>query len=72
MIHSFARDVCKDAVHYFNPLDQKDIAQKIKQLVKDNKLQNELVEKGKKRVKKFETAKSRAEKYVKICDRIAL
>ena len=70
--YSFATDVCKDAALYFDPLDPKDIAKKIKQLIVDKSLQKELVEKGKKRIKEFETARSRAEKYVKICEQISV
>lgn len=64
--YSFATDVCGDAALYFDPLDPKDTAEKIKKLIEDKALQLELVEKGKKRVKKFETARSRAEKYLQV------
>ena len=68
--YSFAKDVCQDAALYFDPLDPKDIADKIKRLVAEKALQRKLVEKGKKRVKEFETARSRAEKYISICEKI--
>jgi glycosyltransferase involved in cell wall biosynthesis len=68
--YSFATDVCGDAALYFDPLDPKDIAEKIKKLVDDKTLQNNLVEKGKKRVKEFETARSRAEKYITLCENL--
>ncbi len=68
--YSFAIDICRDAALYFDPLDPKDIAEKIKRLVGDKALQQELVKKGNKRVKEFETARSRAEKYLEICQRI--
>jgi len=68
--YSFATDVCQDAALYFDPLDPKDIAEKIKKLVDDEALKSELVEKGKERVKEFETARSRAEKYIAICEKI--
>jgi len=66
--YSFAKDVCKDAALYFDPLNPEDIAKKIKQLIEDKSLQNELIEKGTKRLKEFETAHSRAEKYIEICE----
>ncbi len=69
--YSFATDICQDAALYFDPLDPEDIADKIKKLVSDKFLQKTLVERGKKRVKQFETAKSRAEKYISICEKIA-
>ena len=68
--YSFATDVCQDAALYFDPLDPEDIANKIKQLVTDKSLQKELIEKGKNRVKEFETARTRAEKYIEICENI--
>ncbi len=68
--YSFAKDVCQDAALYFDPLDPEDIAEKIKKLLDDKALQTELVEKGKKRVKEFETARSRAEKYITLCEKI--
>lgn len=68
--YSFATDICQDAALYFDPLDAKDIAEKIKKQVDDKVLQNELVEKGKKRLGSFETARSRAEKYVSLCEKI--
>jgi len=67
---SFAKDVCEDAALYFNPLDGNDIVEKIEMIYKDSNLYNELVNKGIKRVKTFETAKSRAEKYLEICNKI--
>ena len=68
--YSFATDVCKDAALYFDPLDPKDIAEKINKLASSKTLQQKLIEKGKKRVKEFETARTRAEKYVAICEKI--
>lgn len=68
--YSFATDVCKDAAFYFNPLNPEEIAEKIKTLAANKILQEELIEKGKKRVKEFETARTRAEKYIAICEKI--
>ena len=69
---SFAKDICLDAALYFDPLDPKDIAGKIIQLSKDKQLQQELLEKGTERLEHFETAESRARKYLEICERVAL
>ncbi|MDD2451124.1 MAG: glycosyltransferase [Sulfurovum sp.] len=69
--YSFATDVCQDTALYFDPLDPEDIAEKIKELVRNETLQDELVEKGRKRVKAFETARSRAEKYIALCEKLA-
>lgn len=66
--YSFAKDICQDAGVYFNPLDPKDISEKIKQVANDEKLRKELIKKGKKRIELFETAKTRAKKYVNLCE----
>ena len=68
---SFARDICGNAAEYFNPLDAKDIAEKIEKIITDGKRRENLVKEGYKQLNKFETAKSRAEKYLKICESIA-
>ena len=67
---SFAKDICQDAALYFDPLDPKNIADKIMELAEDQQLRSDLIEKGIKRLQHFETAQSRAEKYLKICEQI--
>lgn len=68
--YSFAKDICKGAALYFNPLEPEDIAHKIKHLVNDKNLQAKLIKNGNERLKKFETSKTRAEKYLEICENI--
>ncbi|RRS30907.1 MAG: hypothetical protein P794_05230 [Epsilonproteobacteria bacterium (ex Lamellibrachia satsuma)] len=68
--YSFAKDICEDAALYFDPFEPEDIVQKIKLLGSDRKMQEKLIEKGKERFKHFETARSRAEKYIDICEKI--
>ena len=68
--YSFTTDVCQDAALYFDPLDPKNIAKKIKYFIEHEALQKELIVKGKKRVKEFETARFRAEKYIELCENI--
>jgi glycosyltransferase involved in cell wall biosynthesis len=63
---SFARDICGDSALYFDALDPKDTANKIIMLMEDKKLQIELIQKGIKRLNTFETAQSRAKKYLDI------
>jgi len=46
-------EVCGDAAYYVDPTDVKQIAQAIKRLVTDENLRNELVAKGRKRLKYF-------------------
>lgn len=66
--YSFAEEICKDAALYFDPLDPKDISEKIIELINSKKLQKLLKENGKRRIQNFETARSRAKKYLKICN----
>jgi glycosyltransferase involved in cell wall biosynthesis len=46
-------EVYGDAAHYFNPLDVNDMAEKIDEVLTNESLRNELIEKGKARVKKY-------------------
>jgi glycosyltransferase involved in cell wall biosynthesis len=66
----FAKNVCREAALYFNPLNPEDIAEKIIKLSEDKNLYETLVEKGKKRVSELETSESKAEKYLKIFENI--
>ena len=68
--YSFATDICQDAAIYFDPLNPEDIVKKIQTLIKNKTLQKELITKGKNRLEKFETASSRAKKYLDICEKI--
>lgn len=68
---SFAKDICQNAALYFDPLNPKDIANKIIKLSIDQQFQKELILKGVERLQHFETAESRAIKYVEICEKIA-
>jgi glycosyltransferase involved in cell wall biosynthesis len=63
---SFATTVCHDSALYFDNLDPKDIAEKIKEVFHNEKLYNDLVNKGKKRLTIFNNSRGQAEKYLKI------
>lgn len=67
----FASTVCKDAALYFDPMDPNDIAEKIIIIVKGEKIRQELINKGNERLKDFDTASSRASKYLQICKKIS-
>lgn len=64
--YSFARSICGDAAEYFDPLNPRDIAEKIIKIVNNQKRYNELADLGKKRVVTFPTAKARALQYLEI------
>lgn len=51
-------EVNGDGAHYFDPLNTADIAAKINDVLTDRKLRNSLVQKGKKRVQKFDWQKT--------------
>lgn len=63
---SFSHSICDEAALYFNPTDPLDIILKIKEIATNKSLYQELIKKGEKRLESFETATSRAEKYLKI------
>ena len=67
----FATDICRDAALYFDPVNPADIAEKIVRLVNDEELQNDLIQKGKKRLNDFLSARQRTEKYLEICRTIS-
>lgn len=66
----FAKDVCKDAALYIDPLDPDDIANKIIDLSEDYELYLSLIEKGQKRIVELETSESRAVKYMNIFHKV--
>lgn len=66
----FATDLCQDAAMYFDPLNAQAVAESIIQISTDKQLQASLVKKGIKRLQTFETPKSRAQKYIELCERI--
>ena len=68
--YSFAKEICGNAALYFDPLNPKDIAEKIIRLVNDKKFKLQLIKNGKIRINHFETSRSRAEKYLKILDKL--
>lgn len=64
----FAKSVCGDAALYFDARNSIDIASKIEQLYKNRNLWLDLARKGSLRFKSFDTAKSRAQKYLDFCE----
>lgn len=66
--YSFAIDICGNAAYYFNPIDENDIASKIVEFVTNESLRRKLIEFGNEQLNQFETAKSRAEKYLALCE----
>lgn len=67
---SFAREVCKDAALYFDPMNIVDIANKIELMVSDINLRKELINKGKEQLNFFHSPHVRAVKYLELCMKI--
>jgi glycosyltransferase involved in cell wall biosynthesis len=67
---SFAHTVCGDSALYFDNLSPEDAAQKIKKLFHNESIYNDLVEKGKNQLLKFDSSREQAEKYLEICNQI--
>jgi glycosyltransferase involved in cell wall biosynthesis len=64
-------EVYGDAAHYFNPLDVNDMAEKIDEVLTNERLRKELIEKGKTQVKKYSwkhMAEQTLEVYKKVLD----
>jgi glycosyltransferase involved in cell wall biosynthesis len=66
----FAKTVCNDAAIYFDPLNPKEIARQIIELSQDRIKIEEIVKRGKERLATFDTAETRARKYLELCRKI--
>lgn len=62
----FATDVCGDAALYCEPLNPASYASAIAKLIKDKRLYNLLIERGKERIQYFGTSLDRTNKYLDI------
>lgn len=67
----FARSICGEAALFFSPQNAADAAKVIIKLIQNKILQKELIEKGKERLKHFDSPKERARKYLEICEKYA-
>lgn len=67
----FARSICGKAALYYRPQDPLAAAEKILQLIDNDPLKAKLVKFGLNQLDKFDSARTRAEKYLKICKEIA-
>ncbi|MEG1854772.1 MAG: glycosyltransferase [Acinetobacter sp.] len=63
---SFAHSLCGEAALYYNALDALDAATKIKLLIENKSIADNIVSNGFKQLKKFDTPKQRVEKILKI------
>ncbi|WP_125717071.1 glycosyltransferase [Pseudoalteromonas rubra] len=65
--YSFARSICQDAAVYFDPLNARDIADKIIELALDKEKQLNLISNGLNRLSDFDSPQSRFNKYINEC-----
>jgi len=66
----FAHSVCGNAALYFEPMNPKDIADKIEILLNSEDLKEDLIVKGNKQIKQFGTAEKRAKQILELCNNI--
>ena len=66
----FARAVCGDAAVYFDPQSPASIGEAIYSLASSEALRSEMIERGRKRLETFETATTRAQKYIEILEKL--
>jgi len=64
----FARGICGDAGLFFEPMNGADAADKIKMLIENPALYEELVAKGKKELQKFDSPSERAYKILQLAE----
>lgn len=69
---SFAKTVCENAALYFDNSNPEEIANKIKNLFHNEKDIENLVKKGRERLKVFDNSRGQAKKYIEICREISL
>ena len=68
----FARSICGEAALYYKPKDAQEATEVIIKLINDLKLKETLIKKGSEQLNKFDSARARAEKYLKICKEISI
>jgi len=66
----FARSICREAALFFDPMNAKSAADQIIQLIRDVELQKDLISKGKRQLKTFDSPRDRAEKYIALCEKL--
>ena len=66
----FARSICGEAALFFEPMNAKSAADQIIRLIGDVELQKNLISKGKRQLKTFDSPRDRAEKYIALCEKL--
>jgi len=66
----FARSLCGDAALYYSPVDAEDLGEKIVRIAGNAALRQDLIEKGKEQLQKYDTFAERARKLIEILEKI--
>jgi glycosyltransferase involved in cell wall biosynthesis len=69
--HSCAKEILEDSAHYFDANSTEDLARAIKEMIENDKLREDLIEKGYRQVRKY-SWKGMAEKTLEIYRSIKL
>lgn len=64
----FARSICGEAALFYEAKNTKAAADQIERLIKNKELQKDLVTKGKKQLRVFDSPQERARKYIELCE----
>ena len=67
---SFSRSICQEAAFYFNPYDGKETAFLLNHFIDNPALREELITKGRIRLKEFGNGYDRAKSYLMLCEDI--
>lgn len=68
----FARSICGEAALYYEAMNPISAANQIEKLINDEVLQKSLVLKGKVQINNFDSPRQRANKYLQLCEQIAV
>ena len=66
----FARGLCGDAAEYYSAIDAQSCADAIYKVATDDGIRRRLVSNGKEQLKKFDNSQQRAEKLIKLVERL--
>lgn len=67
----FSTELCGNAACYYNPVDVEDAANALYRVATDKRYREELVNKGKEQIKKFDTYNQRSEKLINILEQLS-
>lgn len=66
---SFAKDICQEAALYYSAIDFKDATNKIEEVIYNNQLKEDLIQKGLENLKRFGSSLDRTNTYLNIINK---